>query len=678
VKKVSKLTPREDLEAERRLSKFIRAAKEDLIAFGGLDAWDRDRWVEGRTVVIFATKTEHYTSHEFSPMHDPFRQFAKAYVRHEYSLKPVVSLATMMQAMRCIECSLIEATGSAEIKSLNCAVADLAAEKCREFYLSEELWCNVGRHLEKIFQFIRDEGFCPGLGHWRSPFKRAKSLLEDLGEAGKGYRESKLPSCEEMLMVADTFAQADDAESLYFSSIIILLMATPSRVSEVLSLPVDCIQWEMDDQGTPQMYLRWRASKGKGPMKKWIIPAMHDVVKEAVRRLLAVGSAAREAAEFAFQNPGQFLIHEGCLDGRTVDQMAPLMPDAFCAAIDVKCPGGGRLLDGSHSWARICVDKKLARLIETGRTSYHHLAEYILSLYAGPHWPYIDDRRSVHAWSALCLHRQNEFHKEFAVKHFSWRLADVNEVNSRLSSDKNLSLFDRRGFKKEDGASIKLTTHQLRHWISTMSERAGMDDYTLAQWAGRARIEHNRHYDNRSPEELFRNVKEVVPSAATTLLERLRDRKPVFYKELGVDRVGTAKATLYGMCVHDYAMAPCQKQRECMTCSEHVCIKGDHITLERIRTLEKQTDDLLRAAQRAHQDGDFGADRWVDNHKWKLAHVRSMRIALEQVEVEEGEILRIPVGHDPSPVRRTLIEIGLIEPQSLQVSIQSRASEREE
>ena len=120
------------------------------------------------------------------------------------------------------------------------------------------------------------------------------------------------------------------------------------------------------------------------------------------------------------------------------------------------------------------------------------------------------------------------------------------------------------------------------------------------------------------------------------------------------------------MCVHDYAMAPCQKQRECMTCKEHVCVKGDHVTLDRIRLLETQTEKLLQHAMKAHDDGDFGADRWVDNHKWKLAHVKAMRMALEHPNIPEGAVLRVPDGHDPSPVRRALMDLDVVEMPSME------------
>ena len=635
-------------------------AKEDLTAFGRGGAWDEDRWQQGETVVVFATKTAPLDSYSFTPMAEPFKQFAKAYVRYRYSHKPVKSLATMLQALRCVEAGLVAACGRADLGMLSGAVMDVSADKCRAFYGSEDVRCSTGRHIEAIFDFVREKYMVPSLPPWRSPFKKPTILTEDLGPEGQAHRDSKLPTNTTMLMVADLFAQANDPTSRYFSSILILLMATPSRISEVLRLPTDCIQWEPDERAVPQMYLRWRAAKGKGAMKKWVVPAMHDVVLEAIRRLLEIGEPAREAARFAFEQPGRFKRHPECLADPNRDDERPLMPDEFCAAVGVKSWGSGRLIDGSPAWRHVAVEKRLRILIDRRTTSYRDLAKYVVEAYGGPYWPCIDEEKTVKAWDALCLHRENELHKAFPAKHFSWRLPSTGEVNPRLSSEHGRSLFEQRGMKNPDGTSIHLTTHQLRHWLSTMSERAGMDEYTLAQWAGRARVSDNRHYDHRTPEERMDAAKEILQIEPPPLLERIRHRHPVTYQELGVDRLGTAKATLYGMCIHDYAMAPCQKQRDCMTCKEHICIKGDHVTLERIRLLEAQTAVLLELAQKAHVDGDFGADRWVDNHKWKLANVRAMRMALEHSEVPDGAVLRIPDGHDPSAVLRALMDLGMV------------------
>lgn len=602
---VVQFVPRAEREASGNLADFIRLAKEGLTAFANGGAWDRDKWRQNETIVVFATKTAPLNSYSFTPFVEPFMQFAKAYIRYRYSHRPVKSLAMMLQALRCVEAGLLAACGRGDVGLLSGAVMDVCANKCKEFYSSEDVHHKTGLQLQAVFDFLRENSLVPSLPAWKSPFKKPVILTEDLGEAGQAHRMKKLPTNEAMLAVADVFAQADDRESQFYSSIFILLMAAPGRVSEVLKLPIDCIQWEEDDDGNLQMFLRWNAAKGKGATKKWVVPVMHDVVKEAVRRLIEIGAPARELVRAAFE--------------------------------------------GSTSSSE---DVGTSNLIKE---------------FGGFYWPFLDEKRVLTTWSALCLHRENEFSREKEIRPDSWRIPSANEVNKRLGagSGHGESLFDRMGLRNLDGTRITLTSHQLRHWLSTMSERAGMDDYSLARWAGRAKVSDNRHYDHRSPEERLEAARGLLPMQPAPLLERIKQRQPVTYQELGTDRLGTAKATLYGMCVHDYAMAPCQKQRECMTCKEHACIKGDHVALDRIRLLEAQTEKLLQQAMKAHEDGDFGADRWVDNRKWKLAHVKAMRMALEHPNVLEGAVLRIPDGHDPSPVRRALMDLGVVEVPSM-------------
>lgn len=602
---VVQFVPRAEREASGNLADFIRLAKEGLTAFANGGAWDRDKWQQNETIVVFATKTAPLNSYSFTPFVEPFMQFAKAYIRYRYSHRPVKSLAMMLQALRCVEAGLLAACGRGDVGLLSGAVMDVCANKCKEFYSSEDVHHKTGLQLQAVFDFLRENSLVPSLPAWKSPFKKPVILTEDLGEAGQAHRMKKLPTNEAMLAVADVFAQADDRESQFYSSIFILLMAAPGRVSEVLKLPIDCIQWEEDDDGNLQMFLRWNAAKGKGATKKWVVPVMHDVVKEAVRRLIEIGAPARELVRAAFE--------------------------------------------GSTSSSE-----------DVGTSNR-------IKEFGGFYWPFLDEKRVLTTWSALCLHRENEFSREKEIRPDSWRIPSANEVNKRLGagSGHGESLFDRMGLRNLDGTRITLTSHQLRHWLSTMSERAGMDDYSLARWAGRAKVSDNRHYDHRSPEERLEAARGLLPMQPAPLLERIKQRQPVTYQELGTDRLGTAKATLYGMCVHDYAMAPCQKQRECMTCKEHACIKGDHVALDRIRLLEAQTEKLLQQAMKAHEDGDFGADRWVDNHKWKLAHVKAMRMALEHPNVLEGAVLRIPDGHDPSPVRRALMDLGVVEVPSM-------------
>jgi hypothetical protein len=491
---IVEFVPRADRDSRANLDAFIDMARDNLTAFGDGGAWSEDRWQQGKTVALFSAKGVAKGSYAYTPMADPFKQFAKAYIRYTYSHRPVVSLAMPLQALRCIEAALAECCGHADILLLRGAVMDTSAQKCREFYASEDVWHKTGLVMQHLFEFCRIKGFAPSLPQWKSPFKKPVILTEDIGDAGKAHRDAKLPTNEVMLAVADLFAAADDAEARFYTSIFVLLMVAPSRISEVLALPLDCIGWEEDDQGERQMYLRWRAAKGKGPMKKWVIPAMHSVVEEAVCRLTEIGEPARAAAKFSYENPGTFMRHDGCASASEVTEDEPLTPEEFGAAMVIRVNDKCRYADGSPRWTVFSNTKWIMSLVADGPVTYTNLAAYVRKFYCGYHWPHVNEAKSVFAWEALCLHRENEFHADFSVRPFSWRLAHVNDVNARIEYSKGLSLFEKHGLKNADGTSIKLTTHQLRHWLSTMSERAGMDDYTLAQWAGRADAKHNRHY----------------------------------------------------------------------------------------------------------------------------------------------------------------------------------------
>lgn len=655
---VVQFVPRAEVDAKQNLADFIRLAGERLTAFSEGGAWESDRWQQGKTVAVFATKTAPLSSYSYTPMADPFKQFAKAYIRYIFSHRPVVSVMYSLHALRCLEAALLEVHGEADISHLSQVVLDVSAEKCREFFSNTDVWHKTGLKIQHVCEFCIRHRLVPSFPQWQSPFKKPKILTESLDDGGGKHRSSKLPTHQAMLMVADLFSRADDIESRYFSSIMVLLMVAPSRISEVLALPVECIGWEEDDLGKSQMFIRWHAAKGKGAMKKWVVPAMQGVVEEAVGRLREIGEPARKAAKFAYDHPGRVMAETGLDVLPERSRKERLLPEEVCRIVAIKPDGNIRYKNGALRWSCISPHKWLSKLVISDEVTYGRLADCVAGIYCRSDWPYSDSQKSTLVWDMLCLHRENELHQRFQAKPFSWRIPTTNEVNSRMKVRDRYSLFERFGLKEADGSPIGLTSHQLRHWLSTMSERAGMDDYTLAQWAGRARVSDNRHYDHRTPEEKLKTAQELLYGEKPSVLERFRGKAPVTYQELGVDRLGTAKATLYGMCTHDYAMAPCQKQMECMTCKEHVCVKGDHVTLDRIKQLEEQTQSLLDRAQLAHEDGIFGADRWVDNHKWKLAHVRAMRITLEHPEVADGSLARIPDEHDPSAIERTLRILG--------------------
>ncbi|WP_205905769.1 hypothetical protein [Enterobacter asburiae] len=99
---------------------------------------------------------------------------------------------------------------------------------------------------------------------------------------------------------------------------------------------------------------------------------------------------------------------------------------------------------------------------------------------------------------------------------------------------------------------------------------------------------------------------------------------------------GIAHVTEYGFYVHDFSMLPCQKHRDCLSCTEQVCIKGDD---EKLEHLKKQRDGIrlqLGKAQKASEESVYGADRWSQHQCKKLDRVGQLIEILESLGTANG------------------------------------------
>ena len=76
-------------------------------------------------------------------------------------------------------------------------------------------------------------------------------------------------------------------------------------------------------------------------------------------------------------------------------------------------------------------------------------------------------------------------------------------------------------------------------------------------------------------------------------------------------------------------------------------------------------EQLESRIQKAAEGIVFGANRWLDDVIWELALTRTMRKMLESEDVPDGTVLSIPGEYDPSPVRRALMDLGVIDAPSL-------------
>ncbi|MEZ9538449.1 hypothetical protein AB4160_09625 [Shewanella sp. 10N.286.51.B8] len=659
--------PRHEISAKQNLDSFIEHCKNQLTLYDEQGGWQSNNWQhkqKNRSIAMtFSKYREKSNPANFEPLDEPFLSFAKAYIRYNQSIKAVSSVTNKMVALRMLHDALVEVHGVANVLKTDGLVISEIETITKQRVTNKDRRNKVGYQIEILLEFIRKKRFVPALQSWTNPWPKVGTKAERTDEESRKWQDTRCPSMHQMLALADCFAKAETLEDKYWSSVITLLMFAPGRAGELVELTVDCLH--RGENGV--LGVRWYAEKGFGHTIKWVPEALEQTVIEAHSRLMEIGKPAREAAKHAFDNPSMFMRHAECCTSDDFAENKPLNAYQFAHAMSFTQDSITRMKDktsqfsGVTAWNMVGAKntKWVQKLRAQGEPTYEELAKFVASKYQTEDWPNLPSiQRPI--WESLVLIRDREFHNDFKVREFSWRLPSVNELNAQLAIRDKLknppkTLFQRMGYVDEDGNDIRLTSHQIRVWLSTNAERGGMDAWQLARWAGRSRINDNRHYDLRTEDEREQQARSILEyNERPTALEAIKLNLPVSYKDLGVNRIGIADVTEYGMCVHDYAMSPCTKGGECMTCKEHACIKGMPKTLERIIRLEKQVESQFNKATEDEADSVFGADRWVSHLGWKLAHIRTQRGRLESEDTPEGAILWIPPKHDPSPVKRAL------------------------
>ena len=82
---------------------------------------------------------------------------------------------------------------------------------------------------------------------------------------------------------------------------------------------------------------------------------------------------------------------------------------------------------------------------------------------------------------------------------------------------------------------------------------------------------------------------------------------PVTIQEFNTLDHAAVHVTEYGYCVHDYTMGPCEKFRDCVNCTEQVCIKGEDIEiLDRIKKRLVKSERMFCIADAAVESGETG------------------------------------------------------------------------
>jgi len=683
--------PQHETDGVRNLRDFISFARDNLTLFDDQGGFSVDRWEYSvsstKTVVLFSQlkiQARNKGQREHILFEQPFMDFAKAYIRTQLTRKLSSAVGKDLNALRYVYAALIEVHGKPNILNLD----GIVQGKVRELVettgrMSPAVLYRFGQALEKLYDDIRDKRISIDLPVWRNPWNRPRERSMGTSKKDKKWQEERCPSMHQMLCVMDAFNRAETTPDRYVTSLIIMLIFAPGRVSELNYLTYDCLtQEEYEDAGETKkrMGVRWYSAKGFGETIKWVPKVMEPVVEEAVKRLQDISAEPRKSAAFYEDGQDGFYVHSECLTSENFDQKEPLNGYQINAAL-------GLTPHLSVTDARLRKTKNIPKKTALGTNS--NSAELNKEF-----WDYIDGQDTITYSDLGALARRvlpNGFpyipktdiklkdslvvtwefatNRQFGTRPYKLAVPTLGTelINHALASRPNksggrtASIFDTFGLMNEDGSDIRLTSHQLRVWLSTNAERGNMDSFELAQWAGRLRVDDNRHYDLRTPAEREQRERELLELSPVpqNALQQAEMHGPVSYEALGhKGRLGVAEITKWGFCEHDFAMEPCTKGGNCLTCKEHCVIKGLTDNLEKIRVEEELVEAEFNRAREAEGLNYFGASRWVDHFGYRLALIRTQRLQLEDPETPRGTLIRVPKEYDTSQTKRALQNAG--------------------
>ncbi|MCI4411623.1 MAG: integrase [Thiotrichales bacterium] len=639
---------RAEWDATKNLEAFIDLCKNQLTVFGSDLDWDSFQWEGYLNFTKVGVKSKGFS--EKDHFADEFMDFAKAYFRYQQGFNPT-GTKNESKALRCIEKALLQRTGKAFINELSLTDLDAAAVVARAFYAKGSAY-HAGREIERLAKFVSANRLIPNdLSLWKNPINRAADTIQT-GAKAKEQREKKLPSSDVLNAMAEIFANnPDDPKDIFTSSVFAMLMCAPSRISEVFNLPVDCEVEIPDKNGVVQYGWRFWSGKGFGGDIKWIPSVMVPIAKEAISRIKAITDPARKLAKWIEENPRKFYRHPDCPDVTAEQKLT---------AIEAASALGLGLVSDNTSTAQ-----RLLSVMDLKTYNKAYTLDDLWNSHVIPrqpeNFPFLSKEKGIKYSNALFCMTKNLLFVQIRTSPVILWAPNVNVFNNDLSpreslnSDSHKSIFDRYGYKDAQGNRLKVTSHQIRHLLSTLAERGGMAQDELAKWAGRADAKHNRVYNQMSEYEMVVRAELFDPSKSLFgPVGEARKHIPITIQEFNTLEKGAAHVTEFGYCVHDYTISPCDKYRDCLNCKEQVCIKGEAEKLERIKFQLAEVEQQFSAAEKAWREGYAGADRWYEYHQHTLVHLRQLVEILEDDSLPDGSQIKLVNDKSFSHINRVL------------------------
>lgn len=662
VAEIVAFVPRSTTDARANIIQFVDMARCQLTVFGNDLAFESDTWDVTDTVLTkakgkkrerinFSTlATVSDTNPEMMP--EPFRSFAKAYIRYLSGVRPIKSIHTRVGALRALGAALSEGGGKCDPVRADHGSFNRAAQLVVDHYSAAAAY-RIGQQLASLAEFMKDNALVVNRAIWRNPIRRPLDTIRVGAEADR-RREEKLPSAAALDALPQIFLMAQQPADVITTSVAAIMLAAPDRISEVLTLPSDCEVVEARPGKGDAYGLRWWPAKGAKPGVKWMVPAMVPVVQDALRRIRKVTAEARVVAEWYERNPGRIYLasdveHLRNNEWLTLEEVARIIG----------------LIDrvGANAWCK-AQGIGMGRLKGRGNALYvrfQEVEEAIVALLPRD-FPTLDAATGVTYAKALFVVRRNELGGQRGTYRCMIELVSVGQINTGLGSRSAHgldSIFSRFGFTEPNGSHIVLKSHAFRHYLNTLAQAGGLSQLDIAKWSGRLDVRQNEAYDHMSPRQILEGIRSAVGTdqmlgPLSELPKRVLIKRDAFAQLV----VPTAHVTELGYCIHDYTSSPCQLHADCINCQELICVKGDERKTSMLRAQLGEAMRLKEKAEAATGAGYAGSDRWMEHHRVTVERLAQLLAVMEDPEVPDGTPIQMAVTDAPSRVRGSEKQAG--------------------
>lgn len=633
--------------AQQKLEAFIASSRRDCERSG--TTWESLRWPGIKFTKLGSPKN---ARGKVAPEHllEPgFTEFVKAYLWYSAIHHPKVSLDHLYLAFRVLEKALLSLHERADIWRCSVQVLDAANVVIRDFYDVTKTTASIAANrIEKIAAFLDERGLVESsVFGWRSSIKEPERNRSKIGQHAEQYRQSKLPDEEALDAVAEIFASDPKLpRDILTTSFIAMAMCAPSRGGEILELPVWAGLRELDQAGIERYGWRFFAFKGYQGDIKWIPSSMEHIGETAFERVRALTEPARAFAKWVEDHPEEFYRHDKCPD---VDEDQPLTMIEAALALGFKADNRQQAFTGLHNRKLPTCDGA-----NSLRTLWIHVKGRLPKGF-----PWLDSEKRGKFSEALFCMLRNQAHASRATIPVELQRLEVGffhaDLDPRTEVKYHQSLFDRHGYTGSDGRLLKLNTHQPRHFLNTVAQRAGLSQEYIAKWSGRLNPRHNRTYNHATDAEVLEKISGNIIASDAPKPTKLMGLalNPIKSDEfLGVI-TPAMHVTEAGYCVHNWIISPCLKYRDCGNCEDQVCVKGEAEKLQRLRARLNKLETVLALAIAEADEETIGADRWIAHHQQEIERLRQLIHMLTDDALPDGALVRLQ-GHGYSHVQRSL------------------------